>query len=158
MKHIRHNNQAIFLFECDIKCFFCQKLCQNWELLSNNDGHRTIIEMGIIHCSRHGEFSHFVKHHNGGWLDFSTYLGTDIPFFLEISTFAPNSCLNANYSLIKPYIYIYIYVYIYLYLYFASEIRIFWCAHLFHLDLDFGGGCSGPNRAERGGRFFPQQF
>ena len=22
MKHIRHNNQAIFLFECDIKCFF----------------------------------------------------------------------------------------------------------------------------------------
>ena len=106
MKNIRHNNQAIFLFECDIKSFFfCEKLCQNWELLSNNDGHRTIIEMGIIHCSRHGDFSHFVKHHNGGWFDFSTYLGTDIPFFLEISTFAPNSCLNANYSLIKPYIY-----------------------------------------------------
>ena len=137
--------------------FFCEKLCQNWELLSNNDGHRTIIEMGIIHCSRHGDFSQFVKHHNGGWFDFSTYLGTDIPFFLEISTFAPNSCLNANYSLIKPYIYINLYLYLYLclylylYLYFASEIRIFWCAHLFRLDLHFEGGCSGPNRAERGG-------
>ena len=110
--------------------FFCQKLCQNWELLSNNDGHRTIIEMGIIHCSRHGEFSHFVKHHNGGWLDFSTYLGTDIPFFLEISTFAPNSCLNANYSLIKPYIYIYMYIYMYIHMYIYICIYIYMYIHI----------------------------